>query len=205
MGVLSSSVSVARYNVKGNISEPIIETVRQGLKKNVIPEITDDTSEKTAGWTSFENPFRPDFEDSSSFVMGNYLIFSLRIDTKTVPSKAVKKDYTLEVAKRLAESGRERLSRNEKRLIKEDIINAMLMRVPAIPNIYELIWNIEESWLWFFSTRKSANEELETLFSKSFSLSLTRLFPYTIAYLLSGLSESDIQILSETSPTTFTE
>jgi len=205
MGVLSSSVSVVRYNVKGNISEPIIETVRQGLKKNIIPEITDDTSEKTVGWTSFENPFRPDFEDSSSFVMGNYLIFSLRIDTKTVPSKAVKKDYTLEVAKRLAESGRERLSRNEKRLIKEEIINAMLMRVPAIPNIYELVWNIEESWLWFFSTQKSANEELETLFSKSFNLSLTRLFPYTIAYMLSGLSEADIQILSETSPTTFTE
>jgi len=117
----------------------------------------------------------------------------------------VKKHYTIEMAKQLSESGRDSLSRNEKHSIKEKVFNDLSLRIPPTPAVCDLIWNKEAASLWFFSNQKAANEELETLFSKSFDLTLVRLFPYTIADLLSGFSDADREILSKLSPTRFTE
>ena len=204
MGLLSSAVSITRYRVEGEIEGPLLETMANCLKKNVIPEVDDDISGKTVGWTSFDKPFNPDFE-GSSFVIGTHFVFALRIDKKNVPSSVIKKHCDKEAARRLAETGRQYLSRDEKRLIKENVISVLTLRIPATPNVYDLIWNYEESSLWFFSTLKSANEELETLFFKSFQLPLIRLFPFTAADLVMGLSDIQRDILVKLSATDFTE
>lgn len=205
MGLLSSTVSITQYKVEGHIEEPVLENITDNLKKNTISEfIEQDETEKITGWTSFENPYQPDFE-GSSFSIGTYLLFSLRIDKKTIPAKVIKQHYTLEIAKKLAETGRENLSKNEKQAVKDHVIYVLSQRIPAVPNTYDLVWNYEDAVLWFFSTQKSANEELENLFSKSFKLNLIRMFPYTIADLTAGLSESDREVLSKLSPAGFTE
>lgn len=204
MGLLSSTVSITRYTVEGKLEKPVLETMAKCLKKGAIPEVEDAVSDKTVGWTSFDKPFNPDFE-GSSFVIGTYFVFSLRIDKKNIASSVIKKHCDMEAARRLAETGRQYLSRDERRMIKEHVINALTLRIPATPNVYDLIWNYEESSLWFFSTVKSANEELETLFFRSFQLSLIRLFPYTTADLVMGLSGTQRDILVKLSATDFTE
>ena len=204
MGILSSSVSVTRYKVVGKLEEPILETVANGLKKNAITEIDNDISEKAVGWTSFHKPYHPDFY-GSSFVYANHLVFSLRIDKKSIPAKILKKHFMIESARRLAKTGREFLSRNEKKILKDQIIDRLSLRIPATPNLYDIIWSYEESSLWFFSNLKAANEELETLFRHSFDLTLIRLFPYTTADLILGLSDSERDILSNLSPTAFVD
>ena len=110
----------------------------------------------------------------------------------------------LESARRLADSGRQYLSRNEKQTIKDLVIDRLNIQVPATPNIYDVIWNYEDSCLWFFSNLKAANEELETLFLKSFDLVLVRMIPYTAAHLASGLTDSKKDVLLKLSPTKFT-
>ena len=204
MGILSSSVSITRYKVEGKIKAPILETVGSGLKKNAIAEIDDDISEKAVGWTSFHKPYHPDFY-GSSFVYGKDLVFSLRIDKKSIPAKVLKKHFMIESTRLLAKTGREFLSRNEKAGLKDQIVDRLSLRIPATPNVHDLIWSYEESSLWFFSSLKAANEELETLFKHSFDLTLIRLFPYTTADLILGLSDSERDILSNLSPTSFTD
>jgi hypothetical protein len=202
MRLLSSSVSITRYKVKGKIQGSLVQTIVDGLKKNSITEIDNQPVEKAAGWTSFDNPYLPDFQ-TSSCAIGAHFVFSLRIDKKNIPSKIIKKYYTIEMAKRLAESGREYFSRNEKSQIKEYVVNALSLSIPATPNIYDIIWNYDGSSLWFFSNQKAANEDLETLFSKSFGLTLIRLFPYTMADLASGITDKERDLLSTISPTKF--
>ena len=202
MTILSGPVSITRYNVLGKIEAPITENIANGLIANTIAEIDNQISDKAIGWTSFDKPFQPNFE-GSSFVYGSYFVFSLRIDKKNITPKVLKKHYMIEAANRMAENGREYLSKTEKKLVKDHVFNRLSLRIPATPNVYDLIWNNEDSFVWFFSNLKAANEELETLFAKSFNLSLIRLFPYTAAELSSELSDTQRDVLQKISPTQF--
>ncbi len=203
MSLLSSSVSITRYQVEGQLKTPILETVAAALKKHTISEIDDASLERAVGWTSFEKPYQPDF-GGSGFVYGNYLVFSLRVDRKTVPPKVLKKHVVIESDRRLAESGRPYLSRNEKERIRDQVIDRLHATVPATPYIYDLVWNYEDARLWFFSNLKAANEELETLFLRSFDLTLIRMIPYTEAYYTSDLTDTQKDQLLELTQTPFT-
>jgi recombination associated protein RdgC len=202
MGLLSTTISMARYKVDGKFERQILETVADGLEKNIIPEIDGKPIDKAVGWTSFENPFKQGFK-GSSFSIGTYFVFSMRLDRKVIPSKVIKKHIAIEVAKLLAVSGRIFFSKDEKKAIKERVINALTIRIPATPNVYDIIWNYENTDIWFFSSLKAANEEFETLFARSFNLTPIRLFPYTMAELTSGLTHSELDALSNISSTKF--
>jgi len=202
MSIFSSSVSITRYNVIGKVQSPVIETIANGLTRFAIQDIDGEQAEKQAGWTSFHDPYRPEFGDSS-FLIGSYLVFSMRLDKKSVPPKVVKKYYAMEMADTLVKTGREYLSRNEKKAMKDHIIDSLNLRIPATPHIYDVVWHLEESWLWFFSNLKAANEELETLFHNSFNLRLIRIFPYTSANLTAGVSQSEKDLLPKLSHTNF--
>lgn len=200
MSLLSSAVSITRYRVHGNLDDPITDAVYLNLKNNMLPDIDDVESAQSAGWTSFQDPFTPSFE-GSSFVYGNYFVFSLRIDKKTIPSKLIQKYMAIEVAKKCQATGREFLSRNEKKMIKENVISLLGLRIPATPNIYNVLWNYEASLVWFFTHLKGPNEELETIFKTSFGLVLTRIFPFTFPESSPGMAGFDLDLLTNLSPT----
>ena len=202
MSFLSSTVSMARYMVDGKFQEQILTKVARGLEKNIICEIDGKPLYKAVGWTSFENPFKPEFV-RSSFSIGALLIFSMRIDKKTIPPKIIKKHVALESAKLLAASGRKYFSKDEKTAIKDRVINALTIRIPATPNVYEILWNYEDAKIWFFSNLKSANEEFEILFASSFNLTPIRLFPYTMAELTADLTHVERDTLTNISSTKF--
>ncbi|MBI9077891.1 MAG: recombination-associated protein RdgC [Desulfatibacillum sp.] len=204
MGLLSSSAAVTRYLVNGKIEDPVLETIRNGLEKRTILEIGGESQEKAVGWTSLERPYLPDLS-GSSFVVGPHIVFSLRIDKKTLPSKVVKMQCTVEMERRMAETGREFLSREEKKQIREHVELVLLSRVPAVPNIYDILWNVEDNMVWLFSTQGAIKEELESLFFESFGVSLIPLFAFTEAELTCGLSESDLDRLATLSPALFVE
>ncbi|HMA66884.1 MAG TPA: recombination-associated protein RdgC [Desulfosalsimonadaceae bacterium] len=202
MGLLSATLSFARYQVEGEISGPFLESVREGLKNNMIREIDNDPAEKSVGWTSLDSPFQPDF-DRAELVFGTRLIFCLRIDKKQIPAKVMNKHLNAAVARRLSQSNRSSLTRNEKQELRDEVARRLYLRIPATPGIFEVVWNYEQGVLWFFSTQKAANEELETVFSRSFKLSIIRMFPYTEADLACGLSDEQKDRLYKLTPSDF--
>ncbi len=202
MGLLSTSVSITRYRVAGQLEDPVTETVRAALKKNTIDEIDNEPSEQVIGWTPFENPYAPDF-DSADIIIDTTFVFSLRIDKKSIPAKVVQKHFDLEMKRRLAESRRNFLARAEKKEIRERVVNVLSTRIPATPHVYDLSWDYEAGRLWFFTNLKSANEALETLFNQSFKLSLIRLFPYTAAECNPNLTGPEKDNLNQLKPTVF--
>ncbi len=203
MGILSSSVSITRYKVAGTLQPPIVDSVASALSRHAISEIGDDALTKSVGWTSVARPYDAEFNDLS-FVFGSLFVFSLRIDRKSIPPKLLRKHVSIETTQRIKTSGRHYLSQNEKKSIKDQVIQRLTQRIPATPSIYDVIWDFERQSLWFLSNLRKANEELETLFNKSFQLTLVRLFPFTCADLMAGLSDSERDSLMKLNTAQFT-
>ena len=86
----------------------------------------------------------------------------------------------VEIEKKKEKSGRDFLSKNEKSEIKELVTDILMHKIPAVPNLYDVLWDYEQNNLYLYSTQKAANEFFETIFLKSFQLKPIRLFPYTI-------------------------
>lgn len=200
MGLLSASASITRYRVEGKLDNPVTETVADALKKHKIQDIDEEPTEKAVGWTSFETPFRPEFD---RFALGTHFVFSLRIDKKTIPAKMLKKQCEVEMTRVLAETKREFLARSEKSRIRETVMERLYLKLPSTPNVYDIVWNYESAELWFYSNLKAANEELETLFSKTFKMTLIRLFPFTMADLTCGLTDADRDEIARLTPARF--
>ena len=202
MGLLSATNTITRYKIDGQVQMPLMETVTAGLKKFAISELEDEASDKTVGWADFEEPYQPGF-DGRKIAFGSYLAFSMRVDKKNIPNKIVKKYCAIEMAKKLSQSDKEFLSANEKKMIKDHVINVLSLRIPATPNVYDILWKIEADELWFFSALKGANEEFESLFARSFGTPIIRLFPYTMAELMSQFSDRERDMIKNLSPTSF--
>jgi len=187
MGLISATHAVSRYHIDGDIDGAIVEEVRKGLIKNAIPKQESEYEEISAGWTPVESPYNPDFE-KYGFQFGTYFLFSLRIDKKSIPAKLVQKHMAIEIEKKMEKTGRDFISKNEKSELKEHVMDVLMHKVPAVPSIYDVLWDFENRNLFLFTTQKAANEFFETIFLKSFQLKAIRLFPYTIAEKKSGFS-----------------
>jgi hypothetical protein len=198
MGLLSTTTSLTRYRIEGELDEPLIERVYQGLKQHSIADIDENPSDQAVGWTTFQNPYKNGFDDAN-VMFGTDFVFALRIDKKTIPAKMVQKHIALESDNRLKELGREFLSANEKRAIKDHVLNKLHLKMPSTPSVYDVVWQYEKKTLWFFSNLKGANEELETLFIKSFGLNLTRCIPYTMAALDKNMTSEQLDALARLS------
>ncbi len=183
MALLSTSQAVVRYHVPDcpvDLDAGVAEHVRRGLVQGKMPVEKNEYDEIVVGWVPFEGPYNPDFE-KHGFVFGVYFVFSMRVDKKTIPAKALAEQLDIAVQKKLAEVDREFLSKGERAELKELVMDKLFKQVPFVPTIYEIVWDYEGKTIMFFSTQNSANELFETLFLKSFGIKIHRLFPYTLA------------------------
>jgi len=203
MGFLSPSGSVTRYKVKGELAAPVLETAARALAKHAIEEEPSVPEKKVVGWTSFANPYEADFS-GSSFAFDPYLLFAMRVDKKTLPAKLVKKEVARFTARRLAAGDREFLSREQKKEVRAEAEDYLLARIPAVPHVFDVLWNYEAGDLWLFSTQKAACEDLQTLFYATFGLVAVPMVPFTKAEAC-GLSPAEVDALSKAAPASFAE
>ena len=195
-------MAITRYRVEGRLEGAAAEAVRRGLKRNMIAEIDSEAQDVSIGWTSFESPYFPSFE-GSSFLFGSLFVFSLRIDRKSVSPKLIRKHLSIAAAERLIKTKKQFLSKDDKTALKEKVMRDLLVRVPSTPSIYDIIWDYENASLLFFTNLRAANEQIETLFKRSFNLGLIRIFPFSAADGLAGLTDAERDILIGLSSTPF--
>lgn len=176
MGILSGSVTTTRYKIDGELSG---EAILEGIKKFRFADLDDHETEYSSGWTSAEKNFIPDFD--KIFNVSGYLVFSLRIDKKNIPANVVKKNVVLESDRRLKGSGKDFLTKAEKKEIKEQVAAMIAHKMPLSPEIHDVLVDLNEGTVSIFTGSQSVCDEFETLFSKSFRTRLIRLFPFTMA------------------------
>jgi recombination associated protein RdgC len=199
MSLTSTSASITRFRVFGELAKPL-ETVLSGLEKFSIDRpIDENDAEERSGWTSAKTPYVPEFE--GSFTIGSFFVFALRVDKKTVPSKLVQQKINEVLKKKMEEREGRALSKAEIRETKAQVKQMLISNAAFVPNIYDVFWDYEAASLYLLSTSKSVCEKMEDIFSKSFGLRLVQLFPFTVADLTFDLDDSQRKNLHSLQPT----
>ncbi len=177
MGLLKGSWSFSRYRVAGKMPEQFDDFIDERLKRYAFTEITSQVAEKIAGWTSLENVLDTEFS-YAKYKLGAYIIFSLRMDRRSIPPSLLKLKVMEAEKKHLADSGKKRLYRPERDDIKERVQLELMARAPRVPSFHEICWFPESSSLIFGSLSPQIMEDFEKYFKETFQLTLLPLLPW---------------------------
>ena len=83
-----------------------------------------------------------------------------------------------EMKKRLAETGRQRLSSSQRRELKEYVKESLKKSTLPSIQVFDLVWDTSQGLAYFASLSIKARERVEDLFKRSFGLTFIPLVPY---------------------------
>ena len=155
MGLLKGSFTFARFHVDGQLPQAFLNFVNSRIKANSFRDVLKSTEEKRMGWVSLTDILDTDFENAN-YALGDYLIFSLRIDRKLIPPKLMKVKLMEEERRFLAQSGKNRINKQMAAGIKDKVKLELLTKLDAIPSFYDVCWAVGQKHdLFFFACRQS--------------------------------------------------
>jgi hypothetical protein len=176
MGLLKGSFTFSRFYVEGQLPQAFLNFINSRIKANSFKDASRSTEEKRLGWVSLTDILDSDFE-KANYALGDYLIFSLRVDRKLIPPKLMKIKLMEEERRFLAESGKNRINKQLSSGIKDKVKLDLLTRLDAIPSFYDVCWSISKNTIYFSSLSDNVADDFVDLFKKTFSLTLKRFSP----------------------------
>jgi recombination associated protein RdgC len=176
MGLLKGNFSFAQFHVDGQLPKSFLDFVNSRIKANSFRETPKSTEEKRLGWVSLTDVLDADFV-SANYALGDYLIFSLRIDRKLIPPKLMKLKLMEEEKRFLAESGKNRVNKQMAAGIKEKVTLELMTRLDPVPSFYDICWAVGQNKIYFSSLADKVADDFADLFKKTFSLALRRFGP----------------------------
>lgn len=188
MSFLGGSAGFARFLVIGELPDNPVDYIGDRIRACSFADIDDNFEEYSIGWVSVMSMFDSAFE-YASHLCGDYVALSLRVDERKVSPSILKKFVQKEEERIRKEKQIPKLSRTAKSEIKDRIKAELTRKAFPIPAVYDLVWSLSESSLYFFSTNKKAHVLLEDFFKDCFGLTLQVQIPYVIAENL--LTEED--------------
>ena len=180
MGLLAGSASFMRFSVEGEMPESFWEIAAQKIAAHSFRDIDDSLDEYSIGWVSVASMFDAAFAECS-YAAGDYVVLSMRVDERKVSPAVLKKCVLKEEERIKREKQIPRLGRSAQMEIKERVRTQLLRKSVPIPAVYDLVWNLSDATLLFFSTNKKALVLVEELFKETFGLSLILQIPWNTA------------------------
>lgn len=201
MGFLSRSVTFMRCRILGTVQGSFWDSVDQGIRAGAFRTKEGSGDEIGSGWVSIHDFSNAEFQ-GASYVMGNYVAFSYRVDTVRIPARVIEMHFKTESKKILQETGRQRLSSSQGRSLKDRIKESL--KTQSFPSIQlvDLVWDTPKETVYVATLSPRLRERVEDHFKKSFGLAIVPMIPYTRAeHLLTA--ENDRMGLSSIKPSSF--
>lgn len=177
MGLLKGAVTFSRHRVLGALPDHFSDFFNGRIRRYAFQTVWRTKDETAAGWTSLENCLDTDFP-YASYAQGRYMLFSLRIDRKSVAPSLIRLRIMEAEQKQLAESGQKKLYREQRDAIRESVRLDLLGKTLPVPSFHEICWSIPDGLLTFCCLSDKVVGELQELFRESFSLSLAPYVPW---------------------------
>lgn len=200
MALLSGQISVSRYLVSGAPEVIDDEWLMPRLVGQAFKDIENTPEEESAGWVEALNPYSTAFEPHL-VRFGNLASFSLRLDSRKIPPKVVKRYCTIAEEEAKARAGGFLTSEARKEL-KARVRLGLLNRALVSTTVYETVWFLDRGEVWLVNTSPKARQLFEDLWRKTFGFGLLLRIPYLAAKALRPGAVSEME-LENTRPTAF--
>ncbi|MDO9515047.1 MAG: recombination-associated protein RdgC [Syntrophales bacterium] len=186
MGLSKGTLTFTRYRVTGELPDALADFMDRQIKIFAFRELSAGTDEKALGWTSLDNVLDTDFE-YANYSIGDYYVFSLRIDRRAVPPSLLKLRVLKAEKEFLEEKGLKKLYKGQREDIRETVKLGLLSRAQPVPSFQEVCWSVSGKWLLFGTLTEKVNDDFKELFKRSFNLSLLPFLPWDTDSLPDGL------------------
>ena len=203
MGFLSASTSFTRYRIIGEVPETLWPEVPDRLKRNAFQDIDHTADERSFGWVCMDDMLDPAWRTAPP-EKGEFLAFSLRLDTRRISAAVMKKHYTIALndeTERMEKDGKKFVSRDRKRELKDQTKLRLMARTFPIPAVFDVIWNVSSNIVYLGSVQSKLRSLFEDQFTLTFDLHLEPLTPYYQA--LDMLGENRQPMLDDYEPAIF--
>ncbi len=203
MGLNSASVSFTRFRIMDEIPKELWTNITEKLQLNAFQDIDNVLEESSHGWACYDDFLDTEWRTAPP-QKGEYIVFSLRIDTRRVPPAVIKKHLALALIdekQKMAEQNKNFISRERKKEIKEQVMMRLRQRFLPIPAEFNVVWSTTQNTVWFASTQNKMIELFTELFAKTFDLHLDQMTPYGLASTF--LNENQLMQLDTLEPTHF--
>ncbi|HOW56569.1 MAG TPA: hypothetical protein PKZ12_01100 [Smithellaceae bacterium] len=177
MGLLKGNISFVRFHVDGRLPAGFLNFVNNRIKGNSFREIKTAAQDKCAGWVSLTDVLDSNFTEAN-YALGDYLIFSLRIDRKKIPPALIKIKVMEEEKRYLAESGKDRINKAVAAGIRDKVQAGLLAKSEPVPSFYDVCWQVSQNTVYFSCLADKVADDFAQLFKETFSLSLQRILPW---------------------------
>ena len=192
MGLIKGNFSFMQFSVEGQLPQQAFTTfINNRIKGNSFREARNSTEEKRMGWVSLTDILDADFE-KANYALGDYLIFSLRIDRKLISPKLMKIRLMEEQRRFLAEHGQIRIGKAMNEGLKDKVKLELMTKSDPVPSFYDVLWAVGQNKVYFSSLSDKLADDFVDLFKKTFSLGLKRILPQEYPLALKNKTKGDV-------------
>ena len=201
MGLLGTTCSFTRLRLIEPVPDDFWPQLPEKLKQYAFMDIDDIAEERSWGWTNIDDMLDTKWQVSPP-EKGEYIAFSLRLDTRRIPPAVMKKHLALAMKgeqERLKEQGKKFIQRERRKELREQVRLRLLQRFLPIPAVFDVVWNTSSGILYLASMQSKVIELFMNHFTLSFNLHLDPLTPYGMASsVLDENAMTKIDFLEET-------
>nr|WP_279593521.1 hypothetical protein [Pseudodesulfovibrio sp. S3-i] len=194
---------MTRYRIIEEVSNELLQKVPDKLKQFCMVDIDGTADERSFGWTNIDDMLDMNWTQSPP-EKADYFAFGLRLDTRRISPAVLKKHNTIALNKELEhnkEQGKNFVSRDRKREVKEQVTLRLRARTLPIPAVFDIIWNPAANRIYLTTTNAKVCALFEDQFTLTFDLHLEPLTPFFMA--MDILGEEAAPRLENLDPTIF--
>ena len=183
MSFLNASTSFTRFRILDPVPSALWPTIPDKLRQFSFRDIDDTSDERAWGWVCFDDMLDSQWRTAPP-EKGEFLAFSLRLDTRRIPAAVIKKYTALSLRdeeERNKQQGKKFISRERKKELKEQVKLLLLSRFLPIPAEFNVVWATTSNMVYFASTQSKMCDLFMEYFTLTFDLHLEAMTPYQLA------------------------
>jgi DNA recombination-dependent growth factor C len=200
MGFIKGAVTLTRYRVEDELPEDFRETLKERIESHAFRRLDEDSlEERSSGWVDILDTLQVGFV-GDEFSKEPYLALSFRVDTRTVPPRALRQ-YCREAEEEVkAREDLDFLNKKRREEIRDGVRARLLRRAIPRSNTYDMVWDLTSGMVFFGSTNSKICDEFTEHFFATFDLRLASLHPYSSAWRILEASGSDPSLVEGLRP-----